>query len=498
MSFKIVAISDIHYGDSCKLPRRKSEYGRILLRRTIERINELDKPDAVAMLGDCLDNPKAPDALEKLAELKEDLDLLRCPYIVIPGNHDPEPSLFYQVMTAPPDVVDIGPVRFLPFVDAERPGYNAERLPADLARMRAARQSHAGPVITLQHVPVLPPGQTECHYGYTNIDEILDIMAEQAVTLSISGHEHKGTPTVFSRGCAFVTVSALCEEPFHYTIITLNDTEVQVNPQAHQLPSGLRLIDTHIHTQFAYCSKGIEMAKSIEVAKLLGLDGVVFSEHSGQLYFERKMYWQAAFCAEGIDDNRRDDSRMKEYLSTAAQLAAPSSYVGLEIDCDYNGRPVVMPADKESAVFCNGAIHFLPELRRVPQAPPDPLRLADEFLHALQAFIGCGIDALAHPFRIFQRAHVPTPEFLFSPVVKMLREHNVAAEINFHTNHPETSFFRECIDAGVKLTLGSDAHIQCAVGDFAAHLQFLRECGYDGDLSDILLTPKRKPVAPAV
>ena len=64
----------------------------------------------------------------------------------------------------------------------------------------------------------------------------------------------------------------------------------------------------------------------------------------------------------------------------------------------------------------------------------------------------------------------------------------MAAEINFHTNEPDPAFFRLCLDTGVRLTFGSDAHDLHAIGEFTPHLQLLRNCGYDGDLADIVVT----------
>ena len=68
----------------------------------------------------------------------------------------------------------------------------------------------------------------------------------------------------------------------------------------------------------------------------------------------------------------------------------------------------------------------------------------------------------------------------------MLKQTNTAAEINFHTNEPPADFFRLCIANCVKLTLGSDAHNLYEIGDFALHLDFLRQCGVDTNLRDVL------------
>ncbi len=71
--------------------------------------------------------------------------------------------------------------------------------------------------------------------------------------------------------------------------------------------------------------------------------------------------------------------------------------------------------------------------------------------------------------------------------MKLLKKHNVAAEINYHTNEPSEEFFSKCIRSGVKISFGSDAHNLYEVGEFYYHLQLLQRCGYDGDIGDILV-----------
>jgi histidinol phosphatase-like PHP family hydrolase len=43
-----------------------------------------------------------------------------------------------------------------------------------------------------------------------------------------------------------------------------------------------------------------------------------------------------------------------------------------------------------------------------------------------------------------------------------------------------------CIESGVKLAFGSDAHSLHEVGEFAPHLRLLQDAGYDGDLRDVM------------
>lgn len=481
MAYTIAVATDLHFSSGCPLPVRKGEYADIFLRRMIHRLNNIIKPDVLLVLGDCLDAPQAADARERLQTLKKVLATATCPVIVIPGNHDPEPDIFYEVIERPAPVMDIGPVRFVSFCDPEEPGYNARRLPEDLHRMRTARaDGHNGPVVFLQHVPVFPPGLIRCPYGYTNTDEIVEIMEEQAITLAISGHHHRGTELVHHRGSTYMAVKALCEEPFNFTVITLDDEDVWAEPHTLQMPPQLGLIDRHVHSQYAYCGPTMNMEVSVELAKLFGLAGLAFTEHSSHLYYRKDPAWREAFSSEypGMP------GRMPQYWQSAQDVKSDTVQIGLEVDYTFQGEPVLLPEDRERAQLLLGAVHFLPAGMR---KPVDVERLADEDMAVLAKLIPNGIDVLAHPFRVFRRSGVATPTHLYEPVVRLLRQHGVAAEMNFHTNLPDPEFFRLCIDAGVKISFGSDAHEQWEVGEFAQHLLLLKDCGYDWDLNDILL-----------
>ena len=76
-----------------------------------------------------------------------------------------------------------------------------------------------------------------------------------------------------------------------------------------------------------------------------------------------------------------------------------------------------------------------------------------------------------------------------APLVALLKENNVAAEINFHTNEPPLEFVKLCLESGVKLTFGSDAHNLYEVGEFYPHLKLLEAAGFNGSFEDILLKP---------
>ena len=478
---KIAVITDIHYGDNISIPSCQGSVGDVLLLRTVHRLNRMIQPDVTLVLGDILDDPESPDAGRRLEKMQSLLRLLESPWMAIPGNHDPVPDQFYEFIERPPDVMNIKGVRFVPFVDPEEPGWNAKRLRHNLDRMKQVRHGHDGPIVAFQHVSLFPEGMSDCPFNYTNLDEVLDAVRLNAFTLSIGGHYHPGIGLLREGHNAFVVGKALCESPFSFLEIDLDGEDIQVTHHEHRMPQEFELFDYHSHTQFAYCSENMDMFKSPELAEKFGLRGIAFTEHSGQLYFDNSTYWSGNLCYDGIDGKEGCQDRMSDYWAEAEYAKRDNLIIGFEVDSDFQGRQILKQEDRQKAQLLNGAIHRLQELRK---EHVDIDAAADEFLSVLEKFIPSGIQILAHPFRIFRDHEVP--ERLFDPVVRILKEHGVAAEMNFHHNRPQPQFIKNCIDAGVGITFGSDAHNLYEVGEFAPHLQCLKEIGYDGDVKDIL------------
>ncbi len=485
MKCRIAVISDIHY--CCTPPilaARKGQWGAVLLRRTVERLNRYIQPDATVVLGDVVDHPHAADAPALLLEARQVLDRLDAPWLALPGNHDPAEAAFYDVFEHV-DHLDVNGVRLVSFVDPEEPGYNASRSDEQLRRMAAVAAGHAGPLVALQHVPVDEPEGEAC-YGYTNCAAVSAAMRANGYTLAVSGHYHAGVGLRHTNGIATLVVPALCEAPLSFAIVTIDDDDIEVEVLAHQLPASLRLKDFHSHTQFAYCGEDVTMAQSSELTAVMGLEQLAFTEHSGQLYYNRSTYGSGLVGENGIGGTIGRAERMADYWQSAAPFRNEAVFAGLEVDADFAGNPVAETADLERADIVVGAVHWLQELRR-PQ--PDAARAAAEFLRTVDQLCRHGVAVLAHPFRVFRRAGMPTPAALFAPTVALLREHGVAAEINFHTNEPPPQFFADCIAAGIRISFGSDAHALYEVGEFHPHLALLEEIGCAGDLSAILLPP---------
>ncbi|MBM3237131.1 hypothetical protein FJZ31_12635 [Candidatus Poribacteria bacterium] len=477
MKIKLAVISDTHFSSTpgIPIPSRKREFGDIFLNRAVQRINRFIKPDITLLLGDLVDDAQKQD----LEVVKKITDGLQGPRLVIPGNHDGNQEQFFAVFSKLPDYLDIAGYRFVPFCDADAPDYNATRSEQDLERMKRIRQGYNGPIIAIQHVPLFPPGKHECPYNLTNAETALQIMKEADIQWVIAGHYHSGFK--LQNGLFSVATPALCEKPFRFLEINIDGQETQVIEHQLSLPAELQLNDVHIHSHYAYCNENMDFQKALELAELFNLSSISFTEHSPHLYFTRENC-DGAYLHKGLKGTKElISSRISEYYDEAKKFVADNVLLGLEVDCDFNGRPVVFDEDRNKFNLLLGAMHNLP-----PEVEKDEHLAATAFLTILEKFLGCGIQILAHPFRVFRRSRLKTPEHLFPDVVRLLKEHNIAAELNFHTNEPPLKFVEMCLEEGVKFAFGSDAHNLYEVGEFYPNIRLLQEAGYTGNLEDIL------------
>jgi histidinol phosphatase-like PHP family hydrolase/predicted phosphodiesterase len=482
---RLAILNDIHYGPPVEGSQRRCDIAPILLRRAVRRLNELEKPDLTLVLGDLLNDGTLPDATERLTLLKTILGKLQSPYLVIPGNHDGDVEAFYRVFERPKEIEEIGGVKFLSFLDEEQPEYCAKRSPQDIERFRIARSGFKGPIVSLQHTCLFPPERAHAPHNLTNAPAVIRAMKAAGVALSVSGHHHRGVEDLRDGALLFVNAPAFCEFPFIYTMITLDPQgKAETERRALAMPRLLKLIDTHLHTQMAYCSDNMDVETSIQLARDFGLAGLCITEHSGQLYFGREEYWSKACLRSGMSAATPANNRMGQYLAFKAAFGKENVRFGLEADCDYQGNLLIAGGDRAHFDHIVGALHGL------PGAPDDPAkahRVHDDFLFLVEKILQQGVVSLAHPFRVFRRSGLPLPEALFLPTAKLLKQYGVAAELNFHTHLPPVAFVRMCLDLGIKFTLASDAHDLSEIGDFAYHIDLLKQAGFDGDFGDVML-----------
>ena len=154
-------------------------------------------------------------------------------------------------------------------------------------------------------------------------------------------------------------------------------------------------MDSHVHTQMAYCSENMDLISSLRLAKLWGLEKIAFTEHSGHLYFKREQYWgeNKIWYQEGLDCADRT-VRTEEYLELFAEVERESCYLGMELDVDRRGRFVATQDVLNRLELKVGAVHALSE-ESAPETKDG------QFFFVVKSLIESGIDILAHPFRIY-------------------------------------------------------------------------------------------------
>lgn len=484
MTVRLAAIADVHFDPAAQEndPRAK-DIADILLLRAVHYINRFIRPDAVALLGDLLDDGAACQAAQYRASLAEIINLLEAPCIVLPGNHDDDPAAFAADMGRPPKWLDVDGARLVPFVDPPEPDYNARRLEADIRRIEAARLGFAGPLVALHHVPVFPPGQVDCPYNYVNAPEVWAAMRRAGATLALAGHYHRGFEMLRRAEPSSIAVPALCAFPHPIMEIAIDGERIDTRIHDLAVDPALSLIDRHVHTPLAYCNENMDFERVRALAPRLGLAGVGLAEHADQLYYGPRLFREMNYIRKGMKAVRPDCRRVDTYLESARRAGYAPERIGFEVDCDFRGEMAIDRADADQAGFLIGAMHDLPELL---DGARDPERAGDQFLDLLGRFAGQGIDILAHPFRVFRRGGVAAPRRLYEPTVEILRRHGIAAELNFHTNDPPAEFVAMCVERGVKLVLGSDSHNLYEVGFFAPQLRLLDDLGLLGRLDEVL------------
>lgn len=211
----IAHVSDTHV----TAPGRKA-YGVApvgdLLARTVARINALEpQADLAVLTGDVTFSGR----IEEAREAKRLLSALRCPYYVIPGNHDDRESL-WEVFggTACPSrdgaylsyVVEDFPLRLVA-LDSTRPGLPGGELcarRADWLRAQLAEQPERRSLLMLHHPPV--------NFGVLETDEdgfegqagLARILAEApSVERILCGHIHLAAHAAW-QGTAISTAPA--------------------------------------------------------------------------------------------------------------------------------------------------------------------------------------------------------------------------------------------------------------------------------------------------
>lgn len=163
-------------------------------------------------------------------QLKQILDASGLPYMVLPGNHDYEPIL-WQIFEESPLAIEVEQgYRVVRFFDREWAGHIPRRFDRERKlweRMIADEQSP--PQIHLQHYVITPELNDDYPHTYFEGEDLRERTAASGrVTLSLSGHYHRGTDLINADGCYFAVGPAFCEFPHPFRIYEVEDERVNM------------------------------------------------------------------------------------------------------------------------------------------------------------------------------------------------------------------------------------------------------------------------------
>ncbi len=511
--FRLLVIADSHYAscddDVVSSQKRRCDLGCELVRRSIVDAARQGGFDAIALIGDLIDNGDSPRAAADLRAVRDEVLAAApacpeqgrgdIPLLVVPGNHDGDAERMLAIFEQKPGLHKIGNYRFVTFADSYVNDQICTRSQADRRLMADIAGRPGPPIVVLQHNPMNPVIERgDYPFMLTNRDEVMSDYSAASVILSVSGHYHTGQALNVAGGVRYFTAPAVCEAPFAYAMVTLRSREVKVELRPMAIDTEPAIIDCHAHTEFAYCAEDITAEGVVARARTFGLAGQCITEHAGQLYCSADDFWAARHIREPAVWRCGENSRMSEFREKMLPLRDEFVRVGLEVELDADGQLTIRDEDRDWPDLLIGAVHWIPEY-------PDELndtQLADAFMRASRGILESGVDVLAHPWRFFRRTKRQVPKGLYGELTDALAESGTASEINFHTNAPDPAFFAECIARGVKIALASDAHAMYEPGGFTAHLTLLRAAlrlcpGQDGkdDVANLLFYPlTAKPI----
>ncbi len=483
-------LADAHYDPSAGEigPDGRGQYtslGCELLVRAIDDANRRGGFDAIAVMGDLINDGDADWADKALAEIAEKITRAAkgTPILVVAGNHDGPAKRLYKKFGLRPGLVELDGYRFYIFADRHDGDYGS-RAEADRKIFTDLAAKGSGPVIALQHNPIYPDIVSKSPFMLTNCKPVIEDYSAAGVTLSISGHYHRGQAISELSGVKYITVPALCKSPFSYSIVTLDGKDVSLEQRQLSMPDGLAVYDCHTHTEMAYCGTDVTARANIARARAFGVSGICLTEHAPQLYVAREEFMHGQHISRP-ELWQEGPSRTAQFIRDICSLRSDYVRIGLEVELDRCGKLTIRDEDRDIPDVLLGAIHFM----AADIGSLSDKAFADEFMRYTRGLLGSGVDILAHPLRLFSWPGRSVPAHIPSLLAEELAQASVAVEINFHHSFPVEQFISECISRGVKLATGSDAHQLNKAANLTAGIAMVQRLAGREDIAELLWRP---------
>jgi len=230
----------------------------------------------------------------------------------------------------------------------------------------------------------------------------------------------------------------------------------------------LSKIDLHIHTTFSDGSCFVEDV--VRTAEIKGLEFVAVTDHFSEFQELPK---------------RMRTAQIPSYLDS---LNGTPMIRGVEAEIFGDGTVSVSPKVARQFDLVIGGVHNLDD--RVFWGDSRTIWNPTQFMEDLRLAIIKGmetrlIDILAHPTWLpegirSRAADLITDEWV-SSVVDAAHDCGVAIEASGAWRVPDEAFIRKCLDHGVKLSVGSDAHNVNMIGKTSYAVDLLKKVGVQAE-----------------
>lgn len=217
----------------------------------------------------------------------------------------------------------------------------------------------------------------------------------------------------------------------------------------------LPLTDLHQHTNFSPCGVDVSVSKNPFVAYEKGLKIIALTDHG----FCKKPSW--------LEKYFKDISAVRK--SSPVEVLS-----GIEVNVDYDGKPVVDLSILKQFDVVVAAVHKYPRELRGAELYDWWRRILARVAEENFALV------LAHPTDIGWFKLRPPLEYCLE-VIDAIIENGLVVELNYHHKDPSDYFLKLCIDRGVLITPTSDAHLLSEIGNLEWHKSRVERLGYSVD-----------------
>ena len=246
--------------------------------------------------------------------------------------------------------------------------------------------------------------------------------------------------------------------------------------------------DYHVHTTLSFCHEGdLTVDNLIKKAQERGLEGFAVTDHSSHLYFDRPTVSRHEYLVNYdvfLEGREHGNRQFEKYLNMLEGYRTANVLTGAEVDVSANGELIFDSRYRDRVDVLLGGIHWLPCMA----GDFDGKTFLAEFMDFTMMLLESDIDVLVHPTRILRKRKLGVPGYIIAPIVQQAKKNGIAIEINSHTQRdPYGMFIQPCIDAGVKLAMGTDTHNIMEMGDFSYHRELLERHGVREEEMDSIM-----------